>query len=305
MQTRIRTRMLPVAALLVFVVQTANAQQSGANGKATPGSGPGVQTYVRDVAEKLGMLRSVKRIDALNYIEYWATGTGYAPSPQDKPDGPRPAFKVTYHAGIGFPFPAMRVDVTSSNPDGPIQGGGGLPLGAPQRQIQVVNGDIAWNESEPGAGLVPGEGVATLAPGAANDRLLQIWLTPYGAMKAAIKAGAEVKLTEEKGTTVLTFPFSGTTMKVTVNEKKLVDRVGITRGDTVTEATYSKYDDYGDEKSGTMFPGHIVIKQGGFPIFDLTTTKDEPNNPYLIFPVPENIKKASAQSPEPAKVDIR
>ena len=66
-----------------------------------------------------------------------------------------------------MPFPAMRVDVTRSNPDGLIQGGGGLPLAAPQRQIQVVSGKFAWNESVPGAGFTAGT-TATPTPDAAE-----------------------------------------------------------------------------------------------------------------------------------------
>src|SRR5713101_6306681 len=127
----------------------------------------------------LGMIRGPQRIDAINTLEYWGTGSTYAFGQSYRPDMPWPAFKTTYHVSLSYRAEAMRVDVTRSNPDGPVQGGGGLPLAAPQRQIQVVSGKFAWNESAPGAGFVPGT-TATPAPGAANDRLLQLWSTPFG-----------------------------------------------------------------------------------------------------------------------------
>src|SRR2546421_101274 len=79
---------------------------------------------------------------------------------------------------------------------------------APQRQIQVVSGKFAWNESAPGAGFAPGT-TATPTPGAANDRLLQLWTTPFGVLKMAERAGPNAKVTMEGGATVVTFPLSG------------------------------------------------------------------------------------------------
>src|SRR5450755_2404608 len=69
----------------------------------------------------LGMIRGPQRIDAINTVEYWGTGT------------------VAYHASISYAVPAMRVDITRAG----------------QRQFQVVSGEHAWNESVPGAGFIP------------------------------------------------------------------------------------------------------------------------------------------------------
>src|SRR5256885_10323325 len=112
----------------------------------------------------------------------------------------------------------MGVDLTRTNPDGPTKGGGGLPLAAPQRQVRAVSGKYAWNESEPGAGLVPGKGTVVPAMGAVNDRLLQLWTMPYAVLKAATKAGDRTKVTIENGTKVITVPlddqgFPGITVK--------------------------------------------------------------------------------------------
>src|SRR5216684_1043492 len=219
----------------------------------------------------LGMIRGPQRIDAVSTLEYWGTGSTYAFGQSYRPDLAWPAFKVTYHASLSYAVPAMRVDVMRSNPEGLVQGGGGLPLAAPQRLIQVVSGQFAWNESVPGAGFAPGT-TATPAPGAANDRLLQLWTTPFGVLKMAERAGANAKVTTEGGATVITFPYSGSltgiTAKVTLNGKSEVERVETRTdnpvlGDMVTETTYSDYKDLGEIKSDVMFPSRIVQKQGG------------------------------------------
>jgi hypothetical protein len=59
--------------------------------------------------------------------------------------------------------------------------GGGAP--AP-RQVQLVSGDHAWN--------VVGE-VASSRPEAIADRQFQLWSTPHGIIKAAMKYNATVE----------------------------------------------------------------------------------------------------------------
>src|SRR5437867_122100 len=217
----------------------------------------------------LGMIRGPQRIDAINTLEYW--GTGYAQ---------KPANMVTYHVSLSYLTPAMRIDIAQSAPAG--------------RQIEVVNGSFAWNESVPGAGFIPGTS-AMPAPGTVKDRLLQLWSTPHGALKAAERAGSNAKVRNEHGATVITFPLagplSGTTMNVTLNSKNQVEKVETRAGDNVTETTYSDYKDLGEIQSDVLFPSHIVQRQGGVSVLDLTITKTDTNNPYVVFPVPENVEK--------------
>jgi glyoxylase-like metal-dependent hydrolase (beta-lactamase superfamily II) len=309
----IRTTSLVIAAAAALAapapapVQTPRSQPA----TAATAAGPDVKAALAAAANALGMIRGPQRIDALSTVEYWGTGFTYAVGQSFRPDLPWPAFKATYHASISYLVPGMRIDITRTNPDGPVQGGGGLPLAAPQRQIQVVGGRFAWNESEPGAGLVPGAGTATPAAAAVNDRLLQLWTTPYGVVKAAMEAGASTKVSVERGATIITFPAAGATVKATLNAKNLVERVEVRSdnpvlGDIVTETAYTDYKDLTEARSDVLFPAHIASRQGGFPVLDLTITKTDTNNPYVIFPTPDNVEKAGAdQSPPPVKVDTQ
>ena len=55
------------------------------------------------------------------------------------------------------------------------------PLVGEQRTIQMVSGNVAWNMN--GTTVVP-------APADAEQRQLEIWLTPHGCLKAALEPGA-------------------------------------------------------------------------------------------------------------------
>ena len=201
----------------------------------------------------LGMIRGAQRIDAINTLEYWGTGT------------------VAYHASVSYAVPAMRVDIT--------RGG--------QRQIQVVSGAYAWNESVPGAGFIPGS-IATPAPDALKDRLLELWTTPFGALKMAERAGANAKVTRV-GATVITFPLMDIMVKATLNAKNQLARVET----PLIEISYSDYKDLDEITSDVLFPAHIVMKRHGATVLDLTITKVDANNPYVVFPVPEVVEKAA------------
>src|ERR1700680_61680 len=188
----------------------------------------------------------------------------------------------------------LRLDLTRT----PAQG-----RGTPQHTIQVVREKYAWDESEIGAGLIPGKGTATPAMAVANNRLLQLWILPYGVIKSAVAAGDKTKVSTENGTTVITFPLSGqlagVMVKATLDAQNEVAKVE-TRTDNpaltdmLTETEYSDYADHGEIATDVKSPGHIVRNQNGHPVLDIQVKMVDANNPYLVFPVPENVKKVAA-----------
>ena len=249
-------------------------------------------TVLRAAADALGMLRwsdigagatRLPTIDVVNTMEFQGSGTSYNSGQ---------TLKTEYHATLGYNPAAMRVEMTRTGPGG----------GAPQHSIQTVRENYAWNESEIGGGLMPGKGTATPAAAALRDRLLQLWTLPYGVVKAALAAGEKTTVSTENGATIISFPLSGQlagiTVKATLDSKNFVTKVE-TRPDNPALANmaiqmeYSDYADHGEILTDIKSPGHIVQRQNGRPMLDIQVKVWEANNPYLVFPVPPNVKTNS------------
>ena len=64
----------------------------------------------------------------------------------------------------------------------------------------------------------------------------------------------------------------------------------------MTHTEYSNYADRAEILTDIKTPGRIVRKQGGRTILDIELKTAETNNPYLVFPVPPNVKAAASQS---------
>jgi hypothetical protein len=278
--------MIPAA--VIFAILGALAVES------TRAQGAPERTKVlRAAADALGMVRwsdigagttRMPAIDIVNTMEFVGSGTA--------DNSGRPA-KIQYHVGVGYNPPAMRVEMTRGD-------GGGA-----QRTIQTVRENYAWDESEIGAGLVPGKGTATPAAAALKERLLHLWTLPYGIVKAALAAGEKTMVSTEGGATVITFPLSGqlagVTVRATLDANSLVTKVetrpdNTTLASLATQTDYANYADRGEVLSDIKSPGRIVRRQGGRTLLDVELKTWETNNLYLVFPVPTNVKAASPGS---------
>ncbi len=250
---------------------------------------PDAAKVIKAAADAMGMPRTggpggalLPEVDVINRMEFWGSGT--------VPAGNGAAAKGDYHVALGYNPPAMRVEVARTNPDA--------------HTIETVRDTYAWNESQIGAGLEPGRGTATPVANAVKARLLQLWILPYGVVKAAYAAGDQTKLSTENGANVLTFPLSGElagiTLKATLDAKNFVTKVE-TQTDNpalsnlMRTAEYSDYADHGDILTDIKSPGHITIKRGGNTVLDVQIKKWDANNPYLVFTVPQNVRNAAGQ----------
>lgn len=297
-------RILPVAAIAVALTSAygtiaAHAQEKGpANDAANrlnaqaPANEPARLKVLRAAAAALGQIRMsdigagnvvLPLIDVVTTMHISATGTMYT---NGQPSN------VDYDAMMGFIVQAMRVQIKPAGAKGPLT-------------IQNVREDVAWNDSELGAGLIPGKGIATPVMAAAKSRLLQMYILPYGVVKAAIAAGDKTMISTAQGSTVITFPLSGTlagiTVTATLDAKNLITKVA-TRPDNAAaadlayEVEYSDYADHGEIATDIQSPGRIVQRAGGKPLLDVKIKHVDANNPYLVFPIPPNVKAARAQS---------
>jgi hypothetical protein len=202
--------------------------------------------------------------------------------------------KTDFHVALGYNPVAARVECTRT-PDG----------GAAQHTIETVRETYAWNESEIGGGLVPGKGAATPAMAAVRERLLPIWMLPYGVVKAAYAAGDKTVVSTQGGATTISAPLSGQlagiTVKATLDANNLKTKVEARADNPAlanlnSEAEYSNYADHAEVLTDVKTPGRIVLKQGGRTVVDMTVKTWETNNPYLVFPIPPNVKSAPAST---------
>ena len=249
-----------------------------------------------NMANSLGMLRTVNELDSAMTLEAWGHGTRREVTA--KGVGPEVQLKSLY-VQFAYDFPGMRVELVSSNGD---------------RQIQVVSGAAAWNEIDKiGGGLEPGWGSAVPAMDTVTQRLLRLWMTPMGAVKAARAAGDQAKIAVEGGRTVVTFPLAnrkpeqtvnmvvgelnGTPMKVTLDAMYRPARVEVTFGGRAYVANYSEYADLNeaDYKADIFMPRRVVNTIDGQTVLDLTIDKTNTYNPYVIMPVPPAVQKVAGK----------
>ena len=140
--------------------QTPASQANRVNAQA-PANEPARLKVLRAAAAALGQIRTsdigagnavLPLLDVVTTMHISASGTMY--------NNGQPS-NVDYDAMMGYLLPAMRVQIKPAGANGPLT-------------IQTVREDVAWNDSELGAGLIPGKGTATPAMAAAKARLLQM-----------------------------------------------------------------------------------------------------------------------------------
>ena len=216
----------------------------------------------------------------LNTLRYTATGTGGTFGQAYVPGQAWPRLNITSYArDIDYGNGAMREESARSRAE--PTGGGAVPLmgTGEQRTHGVVRGEYAWNV----AGTA-----ATAAPLATTDRVHDLWITPHGVIKAALKNRATLR--SDGGMSALSFSEPGRFRAVAfINGDGLVERVesivpNPVMGDTRVVTRYMDYRDYG----GVKFPGRIVQEQGGYPVLDLTVAQVQPNAPVAIE-MPANV----------------
>ena len=211
------------------------------------------------------MLRGPQERDGIVTFRSWADGSLSLQDQTCQLTNYRAS--VRYAAPDGrerYPVPAMRVDFTCAP---------GAAGQKPVRHIQVVAGELAWDETEPG-------GAASPMMQAARERLLQVWTLPQGAIKAARLAGAKATFGTEGGKPVIAFPLpsplQGGTAKATLDPEIFlshtmptgrasllshrIERVETRLDNVVTVTSYSDYGDWNadDYKSDALLPRRIV-----------------------------------------------
>jgi glyoxylase-like metal-dependent hydrolase (beta-lactamase superfamily II) len=264
-----------------------------------------VAPRAQDVTATLEAAATALGAGRLTSIEFSGTGSDYIFGQAYDGNSPWPRFGLPRFAmAIDYSVPAMRDDRTRVQVQNPPLGGGFQPLVGELRQTWLLSGGYAWDMI--GGSAVPAAPERDLRT-AAEGRLAQIWLTPHGFIKAAPAGNATARIVTVRGAkkTVITFTAPNKTkFEGMLNEQNLVEQIA-TRfdnpvlGDTVFEAVFRDYKDFG----GVKFPTHILQRSGGYPVLDLTITDVKPNVAVSIE-VPPNIKQATPPRPQSLKSEI-
>jgi glyoxylase-like metal-dependent hydrolase (beta-lactamase superfamily II) len=225
------------------------------------------KTVLQAASKAMGDVRS---------LQYSGTGHLYALGQAYNPTSAWPQNNITsYTRTIDYGSRSSREELTQVEPT-PPRLGGAAPFAGEQEQINLVSGQYAWNQ----VGNAAQPAVAT-----AEERQLQIWLTPHGFLKAAMENNATAK----KGGAGTMVSFTAGKFKVngTIDSQNMVTRTETwianpVLGDMPVETTYSGYKDF----NGVKFPTMIVQKQGGYPVLDLAVTSVQ-SNVTLNLTVPE------------------
>jgi glyoxylase-like metal-dependent hydrolase (beta-lactamase superfamily II) len=257
----------------------------------------------------------------INTLQFTGSGANFSVGQNFTPNDPWPRVTVkNYTASINYGTGSMRQELLREM-GSVMPRGGGAPFTGEQRQILVVSGPDAWNvpapppgapAAAPPAGGAPAGGAgggggrgsggappAQPQPAAAVERMLALWATPQGFVKAAMANNATTS--KAKGGAEVSFTVGGKyKMTGILNAQNQVERVQTwidqpIVGDMLVETVYSGYKDFG----GVMFPSHIVQSQDGYPSLDLTIASVTAN-PTVNITVPDNVRGAQ---PPPVRVD--
>jgi glyoxylase-like metal-dependent hydrolase (beta-lactamase superfamily II) len=223
--------------------------------------------------------------DNLKTIEFSGSGFDYVLGQAPNPTSPWPKFNdKTYTRVVDLAAPASRMQRIRTQGENPPRGGGQQPIVGEQTQNQVV---------------------AAGSPQAASLRDELMMTLPYSFLRSAAAASdATVKSQTTGGKKYTVLSFTGpnkATVRGYVNSINLVEKVETkidnnVLGDIPFETAFSDYKDFG----GVKFPTHIVQKQGGYSVLDLTVTDVKPNAPANIAnagapPVVAGVQSASSE----------
>lgn len=216
----------------------------------------------------------------LKSIEYSGSGADYVLGQAGNPNVPWPRFvDKTYTRLIDLDAPASRMQRIRMQGENPPHGGGLQPVVGEQNQTQVI---------------------AAGSPQAATLQDDLMMTLPYSFLKSAAAAkDATVKTQSMGGKKYTVLSFTGPNkaqVQGFLNSDNLPEKLetkidNTVLGDIPFETTFSDYKDF----AGVKFPTHIVQKQGGYPVFDLTVTDVKPNAPANITAPPNQGGNAGAQ----------
>jgi glyoxylase-like metal-dependent hydrolase (beta-lactamase superfamily II) len=208
----------------------------------------------------------------LKTLRYAGSGTGATFGQAYVPGTPWPRITIpSYTRWADYENAALREDSVRTRAE--VNGGGALPpMGMGEQRVSAwVRGNQAWNMVGP---------APAAAPVALESRIHDLWTTPHGVVKAALRNNATVR--NEGGVSVVSFAQPGQYRATAwIGADGLVQRVDSVMphpvsGDTPVSTLYSGWRDWG----GVKFPARIQQSQGGAAVLDINVTEVQANAPF-------------------------
>jgi glyoxylase-like metal-dependent hydrolase (beta-lactamase superfamily II) len=244
-------------------------------------------------------------------IQYSGAGWNAAVGQSFSPEEDWPRFEVTsYTRTIDFQAKSSREELTRRQGSYPPRGGGGTPLQGEQHQVAILSGNYAWNIDGDKPAPQPGQYLAGVP--IAELRQLDILLTPYGFLQAALAAGptaisfqlpaAPGAILEHRKANMVSCTLMGKyRVNGTFNDQNMLELVQTwianpVYGDMLYELRYTNYKDFG----GVKFPTTIHVHQGDPRLspahnwMEIAVTNVQPNIAVPAISVPDAVQKASA-----------
>src|SRR5688572_14559530 len=161
-------------------------------------------------------------VNEVRSIEYSGTGKWFQFGQAPSPALPWPAFDVSsFKASIDYETPAAQVQMERLQVVEPNRA---RPAPVPPRPGQFVRGTFAWSVAVP-PGAASNATPSTLPqPAAVDERMMEIWTTPHGFLKAA--AANDATSQEAEGGSEISFTVGGKYKYVgRINDENEVERI--------------------------------------------------------------------------------
>jgi glyoxylase-like metal-dependent hydrolase (beta-lactamase superfamily II) len=245
-------------------------------------STPPEQALINDAAAALG---GSERIQAANTLVIEGTGETGNFGQNLTPDAPLPISAISEHKRtIDYANNRSRLEQT-------VKPTFITANTAAQRQIQGIDGSIAFN--------VNAEGMATRANDlVGTDRRMFLYHHPVGALRAALMQGAQVTNFRTEGAAEAVDVTTSTGDKFTLHvdpSTKLPSKVvtmihNLTVGDTAIETTFANY----TEADGVQMPGRLTTTTDNKTTLDIQVSSSALNAAVPDLAAPANVTSAPA-----------
>lgn len=289
---------LPAAcaiALLAGMPLTAGAQFGAGDPPYTPApDATDLKAVLFNWAWHMGMLRGIDEHELIATLEYQGTGTLLVHGQDCALD--------RYRVSTNYQYAGQRIQYACA-----------LPGGDTQSNVEVVNWQYAWDENMPGAEIIVGEGDATPRGDMVAERLIRLWASPQGAVKAALAGAGQpdpgrlpdnglnvignTSVAWVDGRPVVSFPVPGVpgaTAEAALTDRYMAGRVVVNHGADTYEFTYSDYGDWNNplNRVEVLYAGRMTERLNGTVTRDLTTEVTETGSVYVVMPVPDSVVAA-------------